>query len=160
MQAALRSHGLGRAAMKLRIVTSISLLLSAVAWADDQADRGKLAGVWDAQDGAAKRGVWSFELKGDNLHMTYSEGGQIVTDFECNTKGRECDAKVGGGKAKVSLWFNGPKLVEMETKGQEIVKRRFGIAGEQMEMEVIPISPDGKTETLHFKRGALSASSH
>ena len=42
--------------MKLRIVTSISLLLSAVAWADDQADRGKLAGVWDAQDGPLNTG--------------------------------------------------------------------------------------------------------
>ena len=138
------------------------LVCGFAAWADDQADRAKLVGAWDSQDGAARRAAWAFEFKGDSLHVTYSEAGQVVTDFECNTKGRECDAKVGGGKAKVSLWFNGPKLVELETKGQEIVKYRFGVAGqgEQMEIEVIPIAPDGKTETLHFKRGALSASSH
>jgi hypothetical protein len=138
------------------------LLFGFAAWADDQADRTKLAGAWGSQDEAAKHASWTFEFKGDSLHMKYSEGSQVVTDFECTTKGRDCDAKVGGGKATVSLWFNGPKLVELETKGQEIVKRRFAIAGQgdQMEVEVMPIAPGGKTETLHFKRGALSASSH
>lgn len=148
--------------MNLRVLMLILLLFGVAGWADDQADRAKLLGAWDSQDDAAKRAAWTFEFKGDSLHVTYSEGGHVVTDFECNTKGQECDAKVGAGRAKVSLWFNGPKLVELETKGQEIVKHRFGITGqgEQMEMEVIPIAPDGKTETLHFKRGALSASSH
>jgi hypothetical protein len=145
--------------MNLRAPVLNLLLLGCAAWADDQADRAKLVGTWDA-DGTAKRGAWAFQLRGDVLHVTYSEGNQIVTEFECNTKGRDCDAKVGGGKAKVSLWFNGPKLVVIETKGDDIVKRRFGIAGQadQMEMEVIPIAPAGKAETLHFKRAALSAS--
>lgn len=147
--------------MNLRALVLTLLLFGFGAWADDQSDRAKLLGAWDSQDEAAKRAAWIFEFRGDNLHVTYSEGGQVVTDFECNTKGRDCDAKIGGGRAKVSLWFNGPRLVELETKGQEIVKHRFGITGqgEQMEMEVIPIAPGGKTETLHFKRGALSASS-
>jgi hypothetical protein len=52
------------------------------------------------------------------------------------------------------MWFNGPKLVELETKGKEVVKRRFAVAGEgdTLEIEVIPIEPAGKTETLRFRR--------
>jgi hypothetical protein len=148
--------------MNLHALGLTLLLFCFAAWADEQTDRAKLLGAWDSQDGSAKRAAWTFEFKGDSLHVTYSEGDQVVTDFECNTKGRDCDAKIGGGRAKVSLWFNGPKLVELETKGQEILKHRFGIAGQgdQMEVEIIPIAPDGKAETLHFKRGALSASSH
>jgi hypothetical protein len=40
-----------------------------------------------------------------------------------------------------------------------VVKRRFKILpqGDMMEMEVIPIVPSGKTETLQFKRGQLAA---
>lgn len=54
----------------------------------------------------------------------------------------------------MSLWFNGPKLVELETRGTEIVKRRFSIAGDgdTMDLETIPIFPSGKIETAHFKR--------
>ena len=148
--------------MNLRALALTLLLFGFAAWADDQADRAKLLGAWDSPEGATKRAGWAFEFKSEVLHVTYSEAGQVVTDFECNTKGRDCDARIGGGKAKVSLWFNGPKLVELETKGQEIVKHRFGIAGQgdQMEVEVIPIAPDGRTETLHFKRAALAAAGH
>jgi hypothetical protein len=58
----------------------------------------------------------------------------------------------------VSLWFNGPKLVELETRGSEVVKRRFEIisqgdgANEVMEMELIPIVPSEKTQTFRYKR--------
>jgi hypothetical protein len=70
-----------------------------------------------------------------------------------------CDVKTAGKKATVSLWFNGPRLVEMETKGSDVVKRRFTILpqGDVMEMEVIPIVPSGKTESVQFKRAQLTA---
>ena len=59
----------------------------------------------------------------------------------------------------MSIWFNGPRLVEMETKGSEVLKRWFLILPKDdfMEMEVIPIVPGGKTETFQFKRVQLSA---
>jgi hypothetical protein len=147
--------------MHLRISALTLLLFGIAAWADDQADRVKLLGAWDSQDESAKV-AWTLESKGDKLHITYSQGDQKVAEFECNTKGRDCDSKLAGAKAKVSLWFNGPKLVELETHGAQIVKRRFAVAGQgdQMEVEVIPIAPDGKPETQHFKRAALSSSSH
>ena len=70
--------------------------------------------------------------------------------------GKECGVKDAGRRAKVSMYFNGPKLVEMETgaKGTPVVKRRFSIAadGDTMDLETIPLVPAGPTETTHFKR--------
>jgi hypothetical protein len=44
--------------------------------------------------------------------------------------------------------------VETETIGSRVVKRRFAVTGDgdKMELEVIPIEPEGKTETVVFKR--------
>jgi hypothetical protein len=52
------------------------------------------------------------------------------------------------------MWFNGPKLVEIEARGTEVVKRRFSVTGDgdRMDVETIPIVPAGKSETRHFKR--------
>jgi len=71
-------------------------------------------------------------------------------EFQCNTVGKECSEKHG----KVSMWFNGPKLVVMETRGSDVVKRRFEASadGGALEMEVIPIAPSGKTEKVALKR--------
>ena len=68
--------------------------------------------------------------------------------------GRECEIKDSGRQAKVSMWFSGPKLVELETKGSEVVKRRFALSGQgdTMELEVIPIVPVGRSETKLLKR--------
>ena len=90
----------------------------------------------------------------DSIHVTISSGAQTVAEFECNTVGKECAVKDAGRKSKVSMWFNGPKLVELETSGTQVVKRRFSIAGDgdTMDLETIPIAPVGKVETSHFKR--------
>jgi hypothetical protein len=49
------------------------------------------------------------------------------------------------------MWFNGPKLVELETRGAQVVKRRFSITGDgdTMDLETIPIVPTGKSEITH-----------
>ena len=107
---------------------------------------------WDAGDKSAVPADKAMRVK-------QLEGGNKIADFECETEGTPCEIKTGGKKATVSLWFNGAMLVEMETKGTEVVKRRFKIlpAGDSMEMEVIPIVPSGKTETFGFKRAQLAS---
>jgi hypothetical protein len=52
------------------------------------------------------------------------------------------------------MWFNGAKLVEVETTGNPVIKRRFGVTGDgdSMELEIIPIAPDGSSTVAHFKR--------
>jgi hypothetical protein len=143
-------------------LTAILLFLfGAAAHADDQSDRQKLIGSWELQ-GAAENSPassWTFSTANNSIRVTQLEGGNKVADFACGTGGTSCEVKASGKKATVSMWFNGPLLVEMETKGSDVVKRRFKILpqGDVMEMEVIPIVPSGKTETFQFKRVQLAA---
>jgi hypothetical protein len=141
----------------------IGAFFSSIALADDSEDRAKLTGSWQAQEsGGAAKAVWIFESQGDAMHITNSQGDKKIVEFACNL-GKECEGKDAGRKVKVTLYFNGPKLVVLETRGEEIVKKRFGVTetGDTLELEVIPVGP-GKAETLHFTRvqkaGAVSAS--
>jgi len=130
-----------------------------IALADDSAERVKLAGTWQSQEtGGAVKAVWILESKGDSFHITNSQGDKKIVEFAC-TLGQECEVKEAGRKVKVTVFFNGPKLIVLETRGEEVVKKRFGAmeAGDTLELEVIPVSPEGKTETLHFKRVQAAA---
>jgi hypothetical protein len=142
--------------MRVPMIALSTLLLVGIAAADDDSSRAKLMGKWQQSDGEeAAKATWALEeVTADSIRVTNSSGGQTVTEFECNTVGKECTVKDAGRKSKVSLWFNGPKLVEMETKGAQVVKRRFSITGDGdvMELETMPIAPAGKVETSHFKR--------
>lgn len=138
----------------MRVLLVSVLLLSSGALADDASARAKLNGMWKDDAGGKDAGVWTLEGKGDAVKVTYSLGDRKLTEFECGTTGRECEMKDSGRSAKVSVWFNGPKLVALETKGSEVIKRRFGVGSQDntLELEVIPIVPQGKAETLHFTR--------
>jgi hypothetical protein len=142
--------------MRVPIIALSTLLLVSTAFADDDSSRAKLMGKWQQSDGNGEaKSTWALEeVTADSIHVTNSSGAQTVAEFECNTLGKECAVKDAGRKSKVSMWFNGPKLVELETKGSQVVKRRFSITGDgdAMELETIPIAPDGKVETAHFKR--------
>jgi hypothetical protein len=137
------------------IVTLSVLVLASSAFADDDSSRAKLMGRWQQSDGNGEtKSTWDLEGLGTSIHVTNSKGTQTVAEFECNTVGKECAVEDAGRRSKVSMWFNGPKLVELETRGAEIVKRRFSITGDgdTMDLETIPIAPSGKVETAHFKR--------
>lgn len=142
--------------------TVILLMLSgADAPADDQSDRQGLIGSWVLQ-GATENNqasAWTFSAARNALRVTQLDGSNKVAEFNCGTDGVSCEINIGGKKAQVSMWFNGPRLVQMETIGSDVVKRRFRILsqGDVMELEVIPIVPKGKTETFEFKRAQHSA---
>jgi|KBSMisStandDraft_5_1062788.scaffolds.fasta_scaffold02532_13 hypothetical protein len=143
------------------LIVILLLSLSGEALADDQSDRQKLLGSWELQ-GAAENSPalsWTFSTAKNSIRVMQLDAGGKVADFACSTEGTTCEIKTAGKKAMVSMWFNGPRLVEMETKGSDVVKRRFKILpqGDVMEMEVIPVVPSGKTETFQFKRAQLSA---
>jgi hypothetical protein len=148
--------------MKLWVVGVISLLFGVSAFAGD-AEWARLMGAWESQERPdnAGRMTWLLEAKGDAVHVTYLQGNQKLAEFECDTSGRECPAKDSGHAAKISLWFNGPMLVALETKGSEVVKRRFAVAGtgEEMDVELIPVVSKSKAETVHFKRAKTAPSS-
>jgi hypothetical protein len=141
-----------RGSMKALAAGLSTLLLAGSALAADDAVRAKLTGKWQS-DGNGDS-TWTLKEMGDTIHVTNSSPTGIIVEFDCNTGGRECEIKHGGHKSKVALWFNGPKLVEMETMGTEVVKRRFTVtgSGDTMDLETIPLVPGGPNETTHFKR--------
>src|SRR5580700_11199101 len=92
--------------------------------ADTQTDRDHLVGSWVRSGG---NNAWVIDNGPDGLHITQIEGASPIADFRCNTEGQSCDIKIGGRKATVSMYYNGPALVQLETKGSQVVKRKFSI---------------------------------
>ena len=120
--------------MTIRLILIAAAVLSVTAFADTTADRAKLTGKWQMENNGKPAGeIWT---------------------IEDNTMRRECEIKDSGKNAKVSIWYSGPKLVQMETRGSDVVKRRFSVIADkgQMEMELIAIVPAGKPETIRFTR--------
>lgn len=141
--------------MRNSLATLTILVFAVAAFADDAADRAKLIGTWQLEHGSDKDGSqWTLQSKGDTIRIVHSQNTQKLADFQCNTAGRDCDVTDAGHSAKVSLYYNGPKLVQFETQGSQVVKCRLGVnaQGDTMEVEVIPVVPAGKTEVLEFKR--------
>ncbi len=136
-------------------VLYIAILFGSTAVADDAADHAKLTGTWQADEGA----TWVLQNTANTVKITQTRNGQRVSEIECNVNGKECQVNESGHKAGVSLWFNGPKLVEFETKGSEVVKRTFAVSAQPdvLDIEVIPILPGGKPETLQFHRAPVSS---
>ena len=132
---------------------NISLMFCFVAFAADEADRAKLLGIWQSPD---SKDAWLIEGKGASLHITLSQGPQKVIEFQCNTEGKECEGKDSGHKATATLYYNGGKLIQIETKGEAVVKRRFGVADEVLEVETMPLAPAGQAEKVKFTRTANS----
>jgi hypothetical protein len=136
-----------------------TLLLAGSALAADDAVRAKLTGKWQSDGNGESNSTWTLKEMGETIHVVNSNSTGTIVEFDCNIGGKECAIKHGGHKSKVALWFNGPKLVEMETIGTQVVKRRFTVTGngDTMDLETIPLVPDGPSETMHFKRADSGA---
>jgi len=132
--------------------TLVAVAPPTLIWADDHADRTGLIGSW-VQNGGS--GAWVINSLPDGLHVTQIEGSGAIADFQCNTEGQSCDVKIGGHKATVSMYYNGSALVQLESKGDQIVKRRFSLlpSGNAMKVEVTPMTGRVQTEELEFERG-------
>ncbi len=137
------------------------LLFVGAGFADDVADRSKLTGTWKAADNQGKTPeVWILAGQQDeSIRLSHSENARTVAEFECNTLGRECKVRVSGKSATVSMWFNGSNLVQMETRGSDVVKRQFSPAGggDSLDVEVTPLVPAGKPQVTRFKRTEATA---
>ena len=81
--------------------------LVTIAGADEQAERISLAGSW-VQTGGSH--AWVIENSGDTVHMKQVEGSASVADFSCTADGHDCDIKISGHKATVSMYYNGGSL--------------------------------------------------
>src|SRR5262245_19514041 len=111
--------------MKLSVMIFLAFVSTAAA-AEDIALRAKLSGEWVPEAAGANEGTsWVLANNDQNIHVTEMQKQEKLADFSCNTVGKECSVKEKGKSVKVSFWFSGTKLVEMETRGNEVVKRRF-----------------------------------
>ncbi len=141
--------------MKRRKFTSYSAgLLFAFAlplsvWAD--AGTSSISGTWQAGDKSTDLVV---EQTDGNVHVTEQCGGKTLLDYTCKSNGKDCLFKDEGKKATVSIYFNGPKLVEIRTRGNVVMKRRFGLKdnGKTLEVDQMPITLPGKTETFLYAK--------
>jgi hypothetical protein len=149
--------------MNWKLLVPGALVFAAGALAAGVPERPSISGEWQLETAAAKDSgpAWILDTKDDTIHVTELQNGQKVSEFDCNTLGRECDVKDSGRHAKVSFYFNGAKLVQLETRGSDVVKRRFSVGeqGDSLEVEEIPVVPAGKPVVERFKRVPLSTAS-
>jgi hypothetical protein len=119
--------------------------------ADDKATaRAALIGAWVQTGGASG---WIIDSRPDGLHLTQIEGSGPVADFECNTYGQNCEVKIAGHKVAETLYYNDVALIQLETKGDQIVKRRFSVLPSgAMKVEITPMSGRLQKEELEFER--------
>src|SRR5262249_26030521 len=78
-----------------------------------------------------------------------ADGKEVKTDFDCTTDGKECEFKLDGQAAKISFWFNGTVLVEMESRGsnrETIVEKKMRLSGDgkSMSVEYVPVAGGGQ----------------
>jgi hypothetical protein len=147
--------------MNMYMTAFAALLLWVPVLGDDASARAQLIGAWQQQDDSGKGiPVWVVETKGNSLHITNSQGDQKLSEIECKP-GAECEGTASGKKSKVTMYFNGPTLVLLETVGSDVIKRQFTVREQPdiMELEVIPIIGSAKSETLHLKRMPRSTGS-
>ncbi|HTW63889.1 MAG TPA: hypothetical protein VME17_04695 [Bryobacteraceae bacterium] len=105
-------------------------------------DRPNLSGTWQFDSGQSQihsvtiaGATWVINEDDSSIEISESETGDAKkVDLKCTTDGKEC--KMSGEKAKASFWYNGPMLVEMESKGDHVTRYRM------------KLSPDGKTLTV------------
>jgi hypothetical protein len=105
--------------------------------------------------------TWVIDQNEDALHVSeiakQPDGKEVKSDFHCTTDGKECSVKVDGQSAKVSFWYNGATLVELESKGssrQMIVKRRLQLSadGKSMNVELIPVVGASQAGKMVFEK--------
>jgi len=135
---------------RLALGAFVCLLAGGVAAA--QTSPPALSGTWVLRKDPSVKLV--VEQTPDKIHVQEFRGDQVLTEYTCNTVGKDCEMQEEGHPAKVSLWFNGSKLVELRTKGNEVTRRRFTLApdGHSLEVELSALSNNGKTEILAYSR--------
>jgi hypothetical protein len=105
-------------------------------------DRPNLSGTWQFDVSKSELhtvkvagATWVINEDDSTIQIAESEDGATKKiELKCTTDGKEC--KVSGDKGTASFWYNRPMLVEMENKGDHVMRYRM------------KLSADGKTLTV------------
>jgi hypothetical protein len=125
-------------------------------------DRPNLSGTW-LFDGAKSElhtekvtgATWVINEDASSIQITENEDGAKKIELKCTTDGKDC--KVIGDKATASFWYNGPMLVEMETKGEHVTRFRMKLSddGKTLTVDTTSIVPKGdEDDVLVFRKQA------
>lgn len=133
-------------------VLAIAFAFAPISFAQAAASDPDLSGTWlDNSNSAAKI---TFSEKGDKIQVREMDGDRVVADYTCNLSGEQCQFKENGHPVKVTMYYNGSKLVEILERGKDVEKRRFSLNqdGKTMQVETIPMSSEGKTTTRTYQK--------
>jgi len=126
-------------------------------------DRPNLSGTWQFDStkselhGMTLAGAtWVINEDESSIQITETEQAAAKkTELKCTTDGKEC--KITGEKATASFWYNGPMLVEMESKGEHVTRYRMKLSADGMtltveETSIVPKATQG--DVLVFQKHA------
>lgn len=127
-----------------------------------QDDRPNLSGTWQFDSSQSQLhtltvagATWVISQDESSIQITESEGGAgKTTERKCTTDGKECKI---GGKATASFWYNGPMLVEMESKGDHVTRYRMKLSedGKTLTVDTTSIVPkSSQDDVLVFRKQA------
>lgn len=129
--------------------------------ANAQSEKPNLSGKWQLNSAKSEKAGkvsganLSVEQKGPSIHVVKtvktSDGKETVTEFNCTTDGKDCTTSNG---MKVSLWYDGQSLVEMDITDDAVVKSSMslGTDGKTISITVTHISPQAAAETLLLEK--------
>lgn len=96
----------------------------------------------------------SIEQKDASIHvvktMKAGNGKESIIEFTCTTDGKDCNAK----GVKVSLWYDGTSLVEMDIGDDLVIKTSMtlGENAKTISATVTYISPQAEPDKLIFEK--------
>jgi hypothetical protein len=136
------------------------LVLSAVPATGQEQERPSFSGTWqfdasksELHSSKISSATWVIEEGDNSIHISQAENGKSKkTELQCTTDGKECKFP---GDRRDSFWFNGPMLVDIETKNDRVIRYRMKISddGKTLTVEVTAIVPQSdKIETLVFQK--------
>jgi hypothetical protein len=118
-----------------------------------QDSKPNLSGNWQLKQPAKTATAMTvvIEQKGSAIHLvksvTGADGKEAKLEFKCTTDGKECEAS----GSKISLWFDGASLVEMDA-GEAVSKIVMKLDGGTLKVEVTHIVPDGEPENFVLEK--------
>ncbi|MGA2879498.1 MAG: hypothetical protein ABSG13_11145 [Bryobacteraceae bacterium] len=126
-------------------------------------DRPNLSGTWQFDSSKSELhavkvtgAIWVINEDDSSIQITESEdGADRKIQLKCTTDGKEC--KITGDKATASFWYNGPTLVEMESKGDHVTRYRMKLSddGKTLSVDTTSIVPQSTlNDVLVFRKQA------
>jgi len=149
----------------MRKIASLSagliLAVFALPGTAQEAAKPSLTGTWqfdparsELHNSKMTSATWVIDEGDNSIRITATESGKSKkVEMQCSTDGKEC--QVTGDKSRASFWYNGPILVEMQTKGDTVTMFRLKASedGKTLTVELTHIVPQiDKSDLMVFQK--------